>query len=319
VPGPRDLIGRPPLDAGGGASRAPRPERGSAADLRQRLDRLPPGHPSAPADRAAPPAPADRTAAATGDRRLPDELSSSPESWQRQVPRLRARWEEIRARWYGQASPPLDRSNDEPGSWCGDSGRTLSPEQNRQVDAYCDDLSDREQQITARLGDLERSSSGHLVGKEFRRKNPDRLKDKVAAALEGAPAASAGRLLATIPDAVRYTLQYDEREYWASVPSDIGLLRAMGFDLVKVRNSWDSSEYKGINSQWRDAQTGQRFELQFHTRISFEAKQITHHAYEYLRSGRASAYPGELSAFQRQVSENIPVPPGARDLPEFPG
>lgn len=318
MPGPPDRIGRPALDADGDDSRAPRPDRGSAADLRQRLDRLPPGHPSAPADLADLSVPADRAAAAAGDRRLPAEPSPSPESWQLQAPRLRARWEEIRARWSGQASSPPDRSDDEPGSWRGDSGRTLSPEQNRQVDAYCDNLSAREQQITGRLEAVEHSSSGQLVGKEFRRKAPDRLKDKVATALEGAPGAGADRLLANIPDAARYTLQYDERDYSVGVRSDIDLLRAGGFDLVKVRNYWDSPEYKGVNSQWRDAQTGQRFELQFHTRISFEAKQMTHHAYEYLRSGRASADPGGLSAFQRQVSENIPIPPGASGLPEFP-
>ena len=37
---------------------------------------------------------------------------------------------------------------------------------------------------------------------------------------------------------------------------------------------------KGINSQWIDPDSGQRFEVQFHTRISFEAKQLTHSAYE---------------------------------------
>ena len=41
-----------------------------------------------------------------------------------------------------------------------------------------------------------------------------------------------------------------------------------------------SDQYKGINSQWIDPESGQRFEVQFHTRISFEAKQLTHDAYE---------------------------------------
>ena len=33
----------------------------------------------------------------------------------------------------------------------------------------------------------------------------------------------------------------------------------------------------------REPETGQRFEVQFHTRASFEAKQLTHAAYERLR------------------------------------
>ena len=43
-------------------------------------------------------------------------------------------------------------------------------------------------------------------------------------------------------------------------------------------------KYKGINSQWIEPDSGQRFEVQFHTRISFEAKQLTHPAYERLRT-----------------------------------
>ena len=43
-------------------------------------------------------------------------------------------------------------------------------------------------------------------------------------------------------------------------------------------------QYKGINSQWIEPDTGQRFEVQFHTGISFEAKQLTHTAYEQLRT-----------------------------------
>ena len=47
---------------------------------------------------------------------------------------------------------------------------------------------------------------------------------------------------------------------------------------------WSDDKYKGINSQWIEPDSGQRFEVQFHTRISFEAKQLTHHAYERLRT-----------------------------------
>src|SRR6202034_3993016 len=66
--------------------------------------------------------------------------------------------------------------------------------------------------------------------------------------------------------------------------ADIGRLKDQGFELHKLKNSWSDDQYKGINSQWIEPETGQRFEVQFHTRISFEAKQLTHKAYERLRT-----------------------------------
>ena len=79
-----------------------------------------------------------------------------------------------------------------------------------------------------------------------------------------------------VPDAIRYTFQYDEARYTRGVWADIARLRDQGFELDKLKNSWSDDQYKGINSQWIEPDTGQRFEVQFHTRISFEAKQITH-------------------------------------------
>ena len=78
-------------------------------------------------------------------------------------------------------------------------------------------------------------------------------------------------------------------------------------------------QYKGINSQWIEPDTGQRFEVQFHTRISFEAKQLTHGAYERLRSQQADAFEElVLEAFQKKVTGEVPVPPGADSIPDYP-
>jgi hypothetical protein len=101
--------------------------------------------------------------------------------------------------------------------------------------------------------------------------------------------------------------------------TDLERLKGEGFKLHQLRNSWLGEEYKGINSQWIEPDTGQRFEVQFHTRASFEAKQLTHDAYELLRSQRQ---PDELEkmvlkAFQRKVSAEIPIPAGSADIPDY--
>ncbi len=84
--------------------------------------------------------------------------------------------------------------------------------------------------------------------------------------------------------------------------TDIERLKGEGFRLNKLKNSWSDEEYKGINSQWIEPETGQRFEVQFHTRISFEVKQLTHDAYKRLRSQQADEFEKMvLKAFQRKV------------------
>jgi hypothetical protein len=110
-----------------------------------------------------------------------------------------------------------------------------------------------------------------LAGFEYRLKGAERLKEKVARDMldKGFTAQEA---LAGIPDAVRYTFRYGEQHYAAGVHADIGRLRGCGFDLVKMRNSWHSDQYRGINSQWREPNTGQRFEVQFHTSASYDTK-----------------------------------------------
>jgi hypothetical protein len=125
--------------------------------------------------------------------------------------------------------------------------------------------------------------------------------------------------ISVLPDAIRYTFQYDEAHYTRGVLTDVIRIREQGFTLEKLKNSWSDDEYKGINSQWIEPGTGQRFELQFHTQISFEAKQITHSSYERLRSHQADAFEEMvLHAFQRKVATEVPVPPGAADIPEYP-
>ena len=97
------------------------------------------------------------------------------------------------------------------------------------------------------------------------------------------------------------------------------MLKDQGFELQKLKNAWSKEEYRGINSQWIEPDSGQRFEVQFHTRISFEAKQLTHDAYKQLRTQQVDEFEKMvLKAFQRKVSADVPIPPGAADISDYP-
>ena len=113
--------------------------------------------------------------------------------------------------------------------------------------------------------------------------------------------------------------EYRETRYTQGVRTDIERLKDQGFELEKLKNSWSDDQYKGINSQWIEPDTGQRLEVQFHTRISFEAKQLTHLAYERLRTQQADAFEElVLEAFQKKVTAEVPIPPGADGIPDYP-
>jgi hypothetical protein len=110
----------------------------------------------------------------------------------------------------------------------------------------------------------------HLIGFEHRLKGRDRIKEKVYDGIDLLKR-SPEEAVSLVPDAIRYTFQYQEARYTQGVRTDIEYLKDQGFELDKLKNSWSGEQYKGINSQWIEPDTGQRFEVQFHTRISFEA------------------------------------------------
>jgi hypothetical protein len=229
-------------------------------------------------------------------------------------------WGEYHRRWPPEERPSADRSTDPPGSWRSDSNRYLDSSTNARIEAECDRIVEREQEtISPTMRDIENQDpTRHLIGFEDRRKSRDRIKEKVYDDMD-LLGRSPHEAISVLPDAIRYTFQYDEAHYTRGVLTDVMRIRDQGFRLEKLKNSWSDDEYKGINSQWIEPGTGQRFELQFHTRISFEAKQITHSSYERLRSHQADAFEEMvLHAFQRKVATVVPIPPGAADIPNYP-
>jgi hypothetical protein len=214
-------------------------------------------------------------------------------------------WAEFQRKFPPEERPPADRS-----------GHRAS----EQVEEECDRIAEWEQERTtpALLETESRDPDRHLVGFEYRLKSRDRIEEKVTEAIEQY-GRSPKEAISDVPDAVRYTFQYHQARYAQGVRDDIARLKEQGFEMIKLKNSGSDEQYKGINSQWTDPASGHRFEMQFHTQISFEAKQITHAAYERLRSHQASELEEMvLEAFQRKVTAEVPIPPGATAIPEYP-
>lgn len=229
-------------------------------------------------------------------------------------------WGEYLRRFPPEERTPVDRSKDAPGTWRGEGDRVLEPADNNRVEAACDRIAELEREkITSAMREVEsQDPDRHLVGLKNCLKDHDRIKEK-AWDKKKEFGYSLEQAVSAVSDTIRFTFQYPEARYTQGVWADIGRLNEQGFEQRTRKNFWSDEQYKGINSEWIEPESGQRFEVQFHIRISFEAKELTHKAYERLRTKTADKFEElVLEAFQRKVSAEVPVPPGATDIPDYP-
>jgi hypothetical protein len=202
-----------------------------------------------------------------------------------------------------------------------DGGRKLTPEQNADVDhgvAHIREVG--KNVIIPGMRAVEAQDATRcLAGFERRYKGEDRLKEKVVDQLQPPSELTAAQALNIVPDALRFTLTYQETGYTTGVHSDIELMKAQGFELIKLKNTWTSDQYKGINSQWQESESTVRFEVQFHTQASLEAKELSHKAYERLRGTEAQDDEREeLEAFQSRVNSEVPIPSDVSTIEDYP-
>jgi hypothetical protein len=303
--------------------------------------RRPPGDPQA-AD-AAPPVPLDQADRATvhranraqveqvyaayqegaqeGMRGTTAYVDDDRSSWVEALPSLWAVWQGHQDR-YPEPERATPRTHTD-GSWSSGETRRLTPEQNAEASKACADIHDEgERVLLPAMRQIEAADpSRRLAGLEHMLKKADRLKEKIADILLVESHLSPREALDKVPDAVRYTFTHSPDGYAEGVRTDIERLKADGFEEIKLKNLWSSSQYKGINTQWRRPETGLRFEVQFHTPESLQAKELTHGAYGRLRrpeNETTQVERDELEEFQRRVNKPLVTPPSSEEIRDFP-
>jgi hypothetical protein len=219
-----------------------------------------------------------------------------------------------------RAKTTVERANAPEGSWRGDGGQYLNSDQHAQAKGMIDRVQRAESAITGHMQEVGRENAygGQLAGLEHRLKGEERLKEKIAERVRANPDMTPEDATGEISDAIRYTFRFDSDAYAGGYQDVTERLEERGCEMFYSKNSWDSAEYKGVNTRWVSAD-GQRFEVQFHTPESLHAKQeVTHGAYERLRN-RLTEYDEQeqLHGFQREVSSWIGTPDGATDIPDF--
>ena len=281
----------------------------------------PEGEPALPDHHEAAPLhdPVERAAEHAKYRASVEDYGAARAAWVQALPSLHAAGER-HLEEYSERKRPSPRTEPD-GSWAADGGRELNPEQNAEANKAGADI--REEGKEVMLPAMKRIEAAdpdrQLAGLENMLKGEDRVKEKISDVLLVQSDLTVRQALEKVPDAVRFTLTYSTEHYAEGVLADVDRLKADGFELIKLKNLWTGDQYKGINSQWRRPETGLRFEVQFHTPESLEAKELTHKAYERLRRTETTQIErDELEKYQRRVNTLLMTPPGSVHIKDFP-
>jgi hypothetical protein len=162
----------------------------------------------APADREAAHrayrAQVDRSCAAQRDNLPSDGVSGA---WAEAVPQLRLAWAEHQETYPERVRAAPQTHPDD--SWSSGE-RRLAPAQNAEAAKACADIHDEgERVILPAMRQVEEADpTRRLAGLHHMLKGADRLKEKVAERLRYHPDWMPRRVVAEVPDAVRFTLQY---------------------------------------------------------------------------------------------------------------
>ena len=187
------------------------------------------------------------------------DYGAARDQWAEAVPELQAAWGKIKEKYgYEEREEPTPQPGD--GAWHGRGGRRLDAAQNDEIDrgyARIREIAERTI-IPGVLSVAAEDTTRQLAGFDNRFKGEDRLKEKVADLLEPSSELSAAEALDAVSDAVRFTYTHSETRYTQGVSNDVERLKARGFEFDRLKNTWTSDQYKGINTQWLEPESGVR-------------------------------------------------------------
>ncbi len=318
--------------------RADRPEAadGSVAALRERLARLPPGHPSSPWN--------DDGSLRPPSFRLRDlELPLSGESRDGNGHgRSRPRPQAARPAAERAVGPDGDRpegpaaeravgaDSDRPEGPAADTRPLVSPEARLTHAALsaCRAAEGRtalggygQGGLTPAMRRIEAQlEHGRLVPgtEESALKSADRFSRKLADRIALQPDTPPGELADRIHDGVRYAFIFENMYYTVGIWQLADLLRRSGYELMVRKPMWHSEVCKGVTSQWRDPDSGARFEVQFHTPESWAARQRAQDWYRQLTDPATTpADRRRLDELHREAAAAVPIPPGALQMKPY--
>ena len=340
MPGSNDQLASTPPGVDQASPREPDPVRPREpdpviAELRERLERLPPAHPSSPYndDGSRKPPPPDLSVyelPIPGDPDYhPDTPGASEVDHARGVNRDDVPNRETPAADGGpdRKLPPTDQDG------LGDLD-SQEPDERRlsqitdQVVVECRAAEGRDADGNYGEGGLSpamrrieaQAEHGKLVPEteKYALKGHDRFIEKLTEMVDSEPDKPAEELAKEIHDGIRYTFLFEPEDYVVGVRELTSKLEESDFELGVVKNTWGNDEYKGVNTRWFDHESEVRFEVQFHTEESWTVKQQTHDAYVKIHNIDTPVEERErLRVYQGEISARVLQPPRWEEILDF--
>ena len=148
-----------------------------------------------------------------------------------------------------------------------------------------------EPSITNMLNSLANANNGKLDGLNFRIKTKESVTRKIITQLEATNDYSNKAIkneVNNIKDYLRYTIVLDDNTYSKNVISILSELKCKNYKLIGYKNRFKDLFYKDIICHFiSNAENNNfKFEIQFHTKDSLRAKNITHYLYEIIREDK---------------------------------
>lgn len=172
----------------------------------------------------------------------------------------------------------------------------------------------QETDVTRILKSLEKKGC-YFVGLRHRLKSKESLQRKILKDMEerdfGAKEAASN-----IHDTLRYTFIFDESSFLDNFKRVSSFLNKEGYNYKRIKNTLKlrNVRYRGINALLISPE-GYVFELQFHTKRSFEVKEITHPMYEEFREvGISQERKKKIESMIIEISNKIPMPYGVEEI-----
>uniref|UniRef100_UPI003F6B7DEB minor capsid protein n=1 Tax=Pasteurella multocida TaxID=747 RepID=UPI003F6B7DEB len=150
------------------------------------------------------------------------------------------------------------------------------------VNAVYKRASELEPAFTNDMLSIVKQSNGYLDGLDYRLKSIDSITRKVQTDIIKT-GITEGESLSKITDIVRYTTIFESKNFTQNYFRMQEILTEKGYNVTRVKNTWrKGAVYKGINTIVE--KDGVKFEMQYHTRQSFELKNgKLHELYEKAR------------------------------------
>jgi hypothetical protein len=311
-----------------------RPAPGSLADLRQRLERLPYGHPSSPYHvdgerkpppyrlkhlELAPPAPSRSTQAYS----QPAVVDDDPIAAAAPIPPI------------APSPPAAPAPTTADGTQTQGSLSSLAPALTQDQERIADDAYDRfrgaegrnlfgsygDEGLTVVLRDVAASLEYGELAPDTEQNSllePDAFKARFANMLARYPDRSAELLARRVPGAISYSFIFDAVRYSAGIWMVQDALAAAGFQLLARRNDWNNAANRCVATMWHDPTSGLPFEVQFHTTASLEAQQLARSSTTLISDPRIpSAEAASLKSDLAAAWAALPAPPGHGQIAEY--